>query len=127
MSRAPRPVVPPSVPRATAPAVTARDLLRDADGRIAPCIANVAAILAGDPRWRGVLAWDWKRGRVICTASPPWPSDCGPAWSHVPRDWTDDDDIRLAVWLRREHGVDVKLPIVRAAVRLAGQRKESPR
>lgn len=57
---------------------------------------NILAILQQDPRWAGVIALDVYASRVYKRVVPPF------AQSEI-GEWTDEDDMRLRVWLDLEY------------------------
>lgn len=65
-------------------------------GDIAPVLSNVYQILAHDPRWRGVLAFD---EMSLCTVKrkPP------PFAEGKVGEWDSQDDSRTAMWMTREY------------------------
>lgn len=105
-----------------------RFLLRkiDSDGKVKhglrPVVANVVTVLAHDPAWSGVLAYDDFAETIVTVAPPPWrPQDreteCKPG------DWTDEDTTRVQCWLSDAYGIDCGLEAVLAGVKLASVRK----
>jgi hypothetical protein len=74
-------------------------LRRTDQEKVKALLINADIALRHAPEWEGAFQWDAMRQRVrLVTESP-----IGGA---VPRDWTDDDDCRLAIWMQSE-GIDV--------------------
>lgn len=69
---------------------------------------NVALILGNDKRWSGVIAWDSFSSKTRKLRTPPYGGGKG--------DWTDLDDIRVALWLADVYGLRVKTAHVVEAV-----------
>ncbi|TVO75123.1 virulence-associated E family protein [Sedimenticola selenatireducens] len=65
-------------------------------GQIRPHAANLERILASDPRWSGVLAYDDFSYRLIKLKTPPMPHSAA-------GEWEDADTSRLRIWLHRNY------------------------
>lgn len=65
-------------------------------GRIAAVAANVFDVLANDPLWHGVIAYDEHAQRVVKRKSPPY------ATGKI-GEWCDQDDTQTAMWLTRRY------------------------
>lgn len=73
-------------------------------GRNGPidCLANIQLVLANHPDWDGVIAWDEFGLRPVARQAPPYVPFRGD-WK--PREWTDDDDVRTAIWVTQAEDV----------------------
>ncbi len=89
-----------------------------------PCVANVGIVLAHDPEWRGVVAFDSFSHEVRIDRDPPWLPEDRPTNLRTPALWGDQDDTRCANWLARTY--DLRLPgrSVREAVDVVARRTE---
>lgn len=67
--------------------------------KVKALLINADIALRHAPQWEGAFEWDAMRQRARLVAESP----IGGA---VPRDWADDDDVRLAIWMQSE-GIDV--------------------
>lgn len=84
--------------------------------------ANALTILAHDPRWADVLAYDEFAESVITSRVPPWREvDAAPGLR--PGDWTDLDTTRTQHWLADTYGLDIGPDATLAAASLAAQRR----
>lgn len=77
-------------------------------GKPKPLLLNADMALRTCPEWEGVLAFDEFRQKVRIIAPAP-------IGGEVPRDWSDADDTRAAIWMQRE-GIELGRDIVGAAV-----------
>ena len=79
------------------------DLLRTKEGVIVACSLNASRILAHDPAWAGVLAYDEFGERILWAKPPPWAGStiAGPTSPTL----TDEDATRLSLWLHRTWGL----------------------
>lgn len=59
--------------------------------------SNVLKVLQGDPRWRGLIKLDEFAKRITKARPAPWGGLAG--------EWTDEDDMRLTVWLELEYAL----------------------
>ena len=73
-------------------------------------LSNVELVLARDPRWAGVIAFDSFASRIIKRTAPPY------AHAQV-GDWTEQDDTLTAIWIAREYACDCDSKTVAEAVR----------
>jgi predicted P-loop ATPase len=71
-------------------------LIRKKDGTIAPVLANLVLMLRNSPPWRGVLAYDEFKARVIIRKRPPW----GPEDLDAP--WVDHHEALTRVWFQQQ-------------------------
>lgn len=78
-------------------------------GDVAPVLSNVYQILAHDPKWRGVLAYDEMSLCTVKRKAPPF------AEGRV-GEWDSQDDSRTAMWLTREYGCAPSSAMVAEAV-----------
>jgi len=76
---------------------------------------------APDQSWRAALRFNAMSQTVEKVATPPWPSDVTDASGGV-GEWLEEDDIRLSVWLEREHGMRATKGDCRDAVRTTSER-----
>lgn len=98
-----------------------RNLIFTNDGKHKKCLANVMAILAADPAWLGVLAYDAFAQTVVATRVPPARDIDAPA-HRVPGDWTDADSTRAAAWIATTYGFEPTVVQVEQAVQSVAQR-----
>jgi len=77
-------------------------------GRPKPLLINADIALRHCPDWEGVFAFDEFQQKVRVIAESP-------IGGEYPRDWSDADDTRTAIWMQRQ-GVDVGGDLVRKAV-----------
>lgn len=89
-------------------------LKRNKAGKPTSTLFNLTMVLSLDPRWDGVLAHNQFSNRMVTRRSPPWDKHIkGPSEPFVEvgvkngamTDWTDADDIRLAVWMETYWGI----------------------
>jgi predicted P-loop ATPase len=85
-------------------------------------IANASLILAHDPKWKSVLAFDEFAETVVTTAPPPWRTDDAPI-TVTPGDWTDEDTARLQSYLAVHWSLSVSESVAIPAVKLAAHRR----
>ncbi len=83
--------------------------------------ANAITILAFDPKWAGVLAYDEFAETIVTRTTPPW-RDQDRARDTRPGDWTDEDTVRLQAWIADAYGIDLGLEATLAAVKVAAAR-----
>lgn len=88
-----------------------------------PITANAATILAHDPRWQGVLAYDEFAETIVTTSAPPWRPCDVPEGGAKPGDWTDEDTTRVQCWLSDAYTLDLGTDAVLFAIRTAAHRK----
>lgn len=93
------------MPRAKAPVDWTDELLETKKGDIRSCAANMSLILARDPSWDGILAWDEWAETVVTLKVPPW-RECDAAPDLKPGEWTEADTTRLQSWCSWHHNVD---------------------
>jgi len=96
---------------------------RDRQGNniLKPTLANIITILANDPSWRDVIAYDELGERVCTRRDPPWFSDDCPS-NAVPGPWTDSDTTRITCWLARRWPIDVSSTMVGEAITVVAER-----
>ena len=83
-----------------------RRLSRTEKGKALSTLDNGALILALDPRWEGVLAFNEFRQETVVLSPPPWDAEYAPSSPPSKGEaWADTDDARLSVWLARHWGV----------------------
>jgi putative DNA primase/helicase len=84
--------------------------------------ANVITILANDPAWTGVLAYDEFAETIITRKVPAWrSSDTAPDLK--PGDWSDEDTVRVQCWIADAHGIDVGIEATLSAVKVVAARQ----
>jgi hypothetical protein len=94
------------------------------EGELIPCAANAMAILATDPDWRGVLAFDEFEGTVVALKKPPWYAVDAPAserWKPGPI--TDTDATRTHAWFARKHRMVLSATAVNDAINAVAESK----
>jgi predicted P-loop ATPase len=85
---------------------------------------NALTILAADPRWEGILAYDEFRSEVVARTAPPWDEESKPAHAfNAGSAWTDDDDVRLSAWLSRHWEIKLAPKSVAEVVQVAAKRR----
>jgi len=95
------------------------DLDRKTGGGITASHHNVISVLAHDPRWSGVLAWNEFSERIDLRKLPPWHPDDAPA---VPSSsWQDSDDTRLVAWLGRYWSAKIGIAMAHDAVEVVAR------
>lgn len=77
-------------------------------GKPKPLLLNADIALRHAPEWEGVFAFDEFRQKVRIIAESP-------IGGEYPRDWSDADDTRAAIWMQ-QHGIEVGRELVGAAV-----------
>lgn len=87
-----------------------RDMLHTSGkrGDPKPVLINADIALRYSPEWDGVLAFDAFKQKIRVVKPPPIGGDC-------PRDWSDEDDTKAAVWMQ-SNGIYVGRDMVSAAV-----------
>lgn len=78
-------------------------LMRTDGGVLIGNHANAYAILAHDPRWKGVLAYNEFSQRIVKRVAPPYEGG-------TVGDWEDADIGKALVWLQREWRLPLKQP-----------------
>lgn len=78
----------------------ASEVLRAKDSRIVENIPNALLVLAKDPRWSGVLAWNEFERKVFVRRELPW-LDAG-EFLDVPRPLSNHDLTHVQMWLQNE-------------------------
>jgi putative DNA primase/helicase len=96
-------------------------LARKSNGRIEPCLANVATIFSHDPRWRNVLAFDEFIGDIVSLREPPWPIDIAPDKVLV-GPWTESDTRLATAWLTREYNIAPRTALTGEGLHIAAAR-----
>jgi len=91
-------------------------LRRTENGKVKQLLINADLTLRHAPEWQGAFEWNSMRQRARLVAAVP-------IGGTVPRDWTDDDDVRTAIWMQSE-GVDVGRDTVGPVVQALA--KEAP-
>jgi putative DNA primase/helicase len=88
-------------------------------------VGNAVRILANDPAWRDVLAWDEFASMVVKRAPPPCDAADAPEGGTRPGDWTDDDTARARLWFERQPAYRLRLrdKDVYTAARVVAQRR----
>lgn len=83
------------------------------------CIANLTTILAHDPRWQGVLAYDEFADRITFRKAAPWHEDDGttPAGAML----SDADGARLMSWFMRRWFIKIGADVAFAAIQIASR------
>ncbi len=94
----------------------AENLARGGDGALKPTLENIRAVVVATPEWEGVLAKNTRSDTVECLAAPPFEEGYAGPPETCPRQWRDVDDQRLAIWLQRQHQLQVHTGLVREAV-----------
>ena len=98
---------------------------RDDDGSSLPglrnIIANAVTVLAGDPRWTGVFAYDEFAETIVTRKAPPWRAVDAPTEVRT-GDWTDEDMIRTQCWLSDQFDIDLGLEAVLSAVKVVAHK-----
>jgi putative DNA primase/helicase len=92
-----------------------RELILNDRGEPKRCLANVLLILACDPRWSGVIAYDDFAKCVVTQSAPPARQTEAPTARRT-GEWSEEDSIRTAAWLTAEHGIDAPTTMVDQAV-----------
>jgi predicted P-loop ATPase len=95
-------------------------LLHTEKGKVLSSAWNATLILALDPRWEGVLAWDDLNLSVTTRKPPPWDEEYTPNTT-LPG-WRDEDDTRLAVWLERHWGLKLSSAQAGSVARMVAQK-----
>lgn len=86
-----------------------RRLLYKRDDRLVDCRENVYLTLRHHPAWRGVLHADVFARRIVMRAPPPWwPEDAPLADWHAGVVFSEQDHLRLGLWLMRAMRMLVK-------------------
>jgi predicted P-loop ATPase len=86
-------------------------------------IANAATILAHDPQWKDVIAYDEFGEGIIKTKAPLWRSWDAPEGGDKPGDWSAVDTTRAVSWLSTWYKIDIGADSLSAAVRMVAERK----
>jgi putative DNA primase/helicase len=89
--------------------------------KIDGCSANVATILANDPAWSGLVAFDEFAQAIVTTRPPPWDFDDAPTDIRA-GDFSDADAVRLQAWLARHYSLKVGKDLVWDAALVAAER-----
>ena len=84
-------------------------------------VSNICMILSASESWRAALRFNIMSQTVEKVTPPPWPSDVTDTSGGV-GEWLEEDDIRLSVWLEREHGMRATKGDCRDAVRTTSER-----
>src|SRR6185295_2179297 len=80
------------------------DLVYSSTGFIRPAVGNAITILANDPAWSGVFAWDEFSQQVNATRVPPWDANDMPD-KPIGGEWTAEDVARAQAWCLRHNEV----------------------
>jgi putative DNA primase/helicase len=97
----PDPPEPPGPPQDQIRAGWRNDLATSQKGTYVACLSNLITILANEPDWQGVLAFNEFTSQIIKLKDPPWRADDRSGGKHA-GPWTDADGIRAAAWITRE-------------------------
>jgi len=100
-------------------------LLRNKNGKVQACTANVVLILSNDDRWSGVIARnEFSAADASFAKLPPWDSAYAPRRAPlVGEAWGDADDTRAATWLGScDWRLKVGPSMVAEAVKVVAQR-----
>ena len=90
---------------------------------IRPNVANAVTILAHDPQWEGVLAYDEFAESLVKVKPPLWRSWDMPEGGDKAGDWTDEDTTRVQTWLSTWYDIDVGSGDAIAAVKMVSMRR----
>jgi len=106
-------------------------LIRTKRGEPVSCALNVQIALENDPQWAGLFAYNTFVGEIEALREPPWPRSLqpgeAPTKTEVRRYWTEEDNIRLAMWLTERLRIPIGKNEVRdALIILARQRPFHP-
>ena len=90
-------------------------MIRQSNGAVKPCLANVHLILTRSEEWRGVVARNEFTGTVVKAQRPPFSAAAESG------DWNDEDDARTALWFSQKgnggaSGLDVHDRLIQQAV-----------
>jgi putative DNA primase/helicase len=91
------------------------ELLRDKNGNVKGCLANVMLIMTEHPAWKGLLAFDAFRLAPITLRPAPTRETDRPA-NHAAGEWTDKDSVRTAAWISQSYDCNVSVQNVESAV-----------
>jgi predicted P-loop ATPase len=95
-------------------------LLRSSTNTPRKIVANATTILALDPRWSGVLAYQALSDKLVKLLPPPWHSHDAPQ-DNTAGPWTDADTSRMQAWLSREYSLDLGKEATDAAVQTTAE------
>lgn len=84
-------------------------LHRSEQGGLKPVLINVDLALRNHPDWNGVLAYDEFKQKIRVVKQPPIGGNC-------PRDWSDEDDTKAAIWMQ-DKGIYVGSDLVSRSVK----------
>ena len=71
-----------------------------------PTLFNLTLVLSLDPRWDGVIAYNKFANRMVMRRTPPWDAQVRAEQAQGPgTEWSDADDMRLAVWMEAHWGI----------------------
>ena len=84
-------------------------------------IANAVTILANDPAWIGVLAYDEFAEGIVTLKAPPWRPADSPSRVE-PGDWSDEDTTRVQCWLSDHYAIDLGADAVLASIKLVAHK-----
>lgn len=125
--KSPRPKKSPKPVKAKPPAVDngwQTQLTRTPRGGLAATAGNAALILANDPAWVDVVAFDAFAGRTMKLRAPQWHKTDRPGkFYRQPGPWTDLDAALLRMWFERRYDLLLRQNDVDAAVTVHAHRQ----
>jgi predicted P-loop ATPase len=83
--------------------------------------ANAVTVLANDPAWSKVFAWDAFGESVVTLRPPPWDAHDAPAYVEL-GPWTDSDTTRVGAWLSRHWGLHIASTVLDEAIAVVARR-----
>ena len=83
------------------------------DGKPRALLANAITAISIDREWSSAIGFNEFTLATTLLRHPPWERELADSWE--PREWTDNDDIRMAEWLQRS-GVHVSTTVAAEAV-----------
>jgi predicted P-loop ATPase len=102
-----------------------RKVAKNGDEELIPSAANVTTILRNDPAWRGCVAWDEFRLKIVFRTAPPWFVDDAPAdgTPTIGAALTDADQTRMAGWMLRcvKYGMNIEETKVYKGAKIAAE------
>lgn len=113
----------PPPPAATPLPALSQKLQRNARGQLRSTPGNLCAILAEDPRWEGVLAWNELAAKPEALRPPPWQPDVAPRGGAAAGPLSDEDATRMQVWFEREWDLTPNLDATQRALTVACRRR----
>lgn len=80
---------------------------------------NLTLVLSLDPRWDGVIAHNQFANRIVTRRTPPWEDHIkSKGATYINAEWTDADDMRLAVWMETHWGISASTDLCSQAATL---------